>query len=175
MSEWSGRPDLNRGPPAPKAGALPGCATPRHLLCINSTALLDFPLIGPGPLNKLAGNPKARSHSLWIRYIAQIQKNGLRSYASMPLPGCLFVEPGLQSEKLPTNNGCVHTFHSRWLFPGRHRYSFLLASYSVFLEGFVSCRFTRKSLPARFRKPTKLYPVPRTAQGATSSAAARRN
>ena len=27
---WSGRPDLNRGPPAPKAGALPGCATPRH-------------------------------------------------------------------------------------------------------------------------------------------------
>jgi hypothetical protein len=29
---WSGRPDLNRGPPAPKAGALPGCATPRHEL-----------------------------------------------------------------------------------------------------------------------------------------------
>jgi hypothetical protein len=28
--EWSGRADLNRGPPAPKAGALPGCATPRH-------------------------------------------------------------------------------------------------------------------------------------------------
>src|SRR5277367_1999214 len=27
---WSGRPDSNRGPPAPKAGALPGCATPRH-------------------------------------------------------------------------------------------------------------------------------------------------
>jgi hypothetical protein len=25
-----GRPDLNRRPPAPKAGALPGCATPRH-------------------------------------------------------------------------------------------------------------------------------------------------
>jgi hypothetical protein len=30
IEEWSGRPDLNRGPPAPKAGALPGCATPRH-------------------------------------------------------------------------------------------------------------------------------------------------
>ncbi len=29
-SYWSGRADLNRGPPAPKAGALPGCATPRH-------------------------------------------------------------------------------------------------------------------------------------------------
>src|ERR1700686_2105820 len=27
---WSGRRDLNSGPPAPKAGALPGCATPRH-------------------------------------------------------------------------------------------------------------------------------------------------
>src|SRR2546426_5539856 len=27
--EWSGWPDLNRRPPAPKAGALPGCATPR--------------------------------------------------------------------------------------------------------------------------------------------------
>ncbi len=31
--DWSGRADLNRGPPAPKAGALPGCATPRH--CLN--------------------------------------------------------------------------------------------------------------------------------------------
>src|SRR5580704_5690455 len=31
-SKWSGRADLNRGPPAPKAGALPGCATPRHEL-----------------------------------------------------------------------------------------------------------------------------------------------
>src|SRR6266700_6390664 len=30
MLAWSGRPDLNRRPPAPKAGALPGCATPRH-------------------------------------------------------------------------------------------------------------------------------------------------
>ena len=26
---WSGRRDSNPGPPAPKAGALPGCATPR--------------------------------------------------------------------------------------------------------------------------------------------------
>ena len=29
---WSGRGDSNARPPAPKAGALPGCATPRHLL-----------------------------------------------------------------------------------------------------------------------------------------------
>jgi hypothetical protein len=27
---WSGRRDSNSRPPAPKAGALPGCATPRH-------------------------------------------------------------------------------------------------------------------------------------------------
>ncbi|GEM_PF-3941387 len=27
---WSGHQDLNLGPPAPKAGALPGCATPRN-------------------------------------------------------------------------------------------------------------------------------------------------
>jgi hypothetical protein len=29
---WSGRGDLNARPPAPKAGALPGCATPRQFL-----------------------------------------------------------------------------------------------------------------------------------------------
>lgn len=29
LSQWSGREDLNLRPPAPKAGALPGCATPR--------------------------------------------------------------------------------------------------------------------------------------------------
>ncbi len=28
--KWSGRLDSNQRPPAPKAGALPGCATPRH-------------------------------------------------------------------------------------------------------------------------------------------------
>ena len=31
LFSWSGRGDLNARPPAPKAGALPGCATPRHL------------------------------------------------------------------------------------------------------------------------------------------------
>src|SRR5215469_18131518 len=38
---WSGRPDLNRGPPAPKAGALPGCATPRHEDPVDSTVFCD--------------------------------------------------------------------------------------------------------------------------------------
>src|SRR5215471_1280633 len=31
LKSWSGRPDLNRGPHAPQACALPGCATPRLL------------------------------------------------------------------------------------------------------------------------------------------------
>jgi hypothetical protein len=30
LARWSGRLDSNQRPPAPKAGALPGCATPRH-------------------------------------------------------------------------------------------------------------------------------------------------
>ena len=41
--EWSGRADLNRGPPAPKAGALPGCATPRLSSIINE--LPDMTLV----------------------------------------------------------------------------------------------------------------------------------
>src|SRR5262245_58781818 len=36
--QWSGRADLNGRPPAPKAGALPGCATPRHLIGDESLA-----------------------------------------------------------------------------------------------------------------------------------------
>src|SRR5580692_10163981 len=36
---WSGRADLNRGPPAPKAGALPGCATPRLYCSTDSKPL----------------------------------------------------------------------------------------------------------------------------------------
>jgi hypothetical protein len=36
---WSGRADSNRGPPAPKAGALPGCATPRQGMPLDSKAL----------------------------------------------------------------------------------------------------------------------------------------
>jgi hypothetical protein len=34
---WSGREDLNLRPPAPKAGALPDCATPRHFCCPHTT------------------------------------------------------------------------------------------------------------------------------------------
>ena len=37
VRKWSGRADLNGRPPAPKAGALPGCATPRR----------GYPISGP--------------------------------------------------------------------------------------------------------------------------------
>lgn len=35
----SGRPDLNRRPPAPKAGAIPGYATPRSISFIGTLSL----------------------------------------------------------------------------------------------------------------------------------------
>ncbi len=38
LARWSGRLDSNQRPPAPKAGALPGCATPRHLNSTNFAA-----------------------------------------------------------------------------------------------------------------------------------------
>src|SRR6187401_2087357 len=39
--KWSGRLDSNQRPPAPKAGALPGCATPRLFWQITGTCLLS--------------------------------------------------------------------------------------------------------------------------------------
>src|SRR5438552_17154491 len=47
---WSGREDLNLRPPAPKAGALPGCATPRLSSDSASTGCRKQPFRG---LNRL--------------------------------------------------------------------------------------------------------------------------
>ena len=53
----SGRPDSNRGPPAPKAGALPSCATPRKLLlCI----VLDRYVLGAQDPNCAKSNLPCR-------------------------------------------------------------------------------------------------------------------
>src|ERR1700733_5767718 len=49
---WSGRADLNRGPPAPKAGALPGCATPR-LNCSTDSKSLPRTCVHEGPRGSL--------------------------------------------------------------------------------------------------------------------------
>src|SRR5580693_7967615 len=46
--EWSGRGDLNSRPPAPKAGALPGCATPRHEMLTDYTVLAIADAAPPG-------------------------------------------------------------------------------------------------------------------------------
>src|SRR5215469_14055672 len=68
---WSGRGDLNSRPPAPKAGALPGCATPRHEVRIDYTALAD------------ADAPQ-QSSLVWARILAD-------SYRSFP--GCASTAP----------------------------------------------------------------------------------
>ena len=43
IEKWSGRLDSNQRPPAPKAGALPGCATPRPV------KILDYPIPATSP------------------------------------------------------------------------------------------------------------------------------
>src|SRR5712691_7065868 len=70
---WSGRADSNRGPPAPKAGALPGCATPRQ----NQVLILTyFPSLLPlrsARLCEILRNPLACSESSCRK---QLCKNG---------------------------------------------------------------------------------------------------
>ena len=44
--KWSGRLDSNQRPPAPKAGALPGCATPRHSIHFDFIVSSNGTLIG---------------------------------------------------------------------------------------------------------------------------------
>src|SRR5438093_2095322 len=49
---WSGREDLNLRPPAPKAGALPDCATPREVAFTPRT--LNY-VAAAGDVNALTG------------------------------------------------------------------------------------------------------------------------
>src|SRR5690606_15581795 len=51
LGRWSGRQDSNLRPPAPKAGALPGCATPRGPAGNSSCRPPMRP--GPGPVGTL--------------------------------------------------------------------------------------------------------------------------
>ena len=51
---WSGRADSNGRPPAPKAGALPGCATPRQPSFPNTPSCTDAMFTRPA-----AGAPRA--------------------------------------------------------------------------------------------------------------------
>jgi len=55
----SGRPDSNRGPPAPKAGALPSCATPRnHPFFPTRTGGIGIPCSAP----RIAGSDQMSAH-----------------------------------------------------------------------------------------------------------------
>ena len=63
LAQKSGRADLNGRPPAPKAGALPGCATPREPISITYVPLrynitsLDPRMPQPLFLSKTVGSP----------------------------------------------------------------------------------------------------------------------
>jgi hypothetical protein len=56
---WSGREDLNLRPPAPKAGALPGCATPRPLWLVTARSQRATPSRGTLTLATAAHAVKA--------------------------------------------------------------------------------------------------------------------
>src|SRR5258707_602059 len=77
--EWSGRRDLNRGPPAPKAGALPGCATPRHEVPCNYRALLIFltpqsPSRAAAPMLRLSHKSDGQPADFLATFRGQIQR-----------------------------------------------------------------------------------------------------
>src|SRR5215208_3674369 len=70
----SGRRDLNPGPPAPKAGALPGCATPRAGEC-SQGRVLPWPHVRPWVLppaaagrSPLHSRPMSNARSARIGY-----------------------------------------------------------------------------------------------------------
>src|SRR5215471_11178742 len=86
---WSGREDLNLRPPAPKAGALPGCATPRRhhrVESLESTISLDEESTGGGEglsavthaLLLLVGDLAERAAERWI------EENGVVAEAAVP-------------------------------------------------------------------------------------------
>src|SRR5438477_4657888 len=64
--KWSGREELNLRPPAPHAGALPGCATPRHEPQIIAGFIVPFPAVG-GCAAIPAAARRPRRRCLWAR------------------------------------------------------------------------------------------------------------
>src|SRR5262249_9668599 len=68
LGKWSGRPDSNRRPPAPKAGALPGCATPRLwrtsiLLRFSADRFLAYFAFRAKPVPELSQNSERLSQN----------------------------------------------------------------------------------------------------------------
>jgi hypothetical protein len=73
FEKWSGRLDSNQRPPAPKAGALPDCATPRHA---NSKAdsTIAFPRLGTPDSSVYPDQPRLAwpgTGALFASYVAR--------------------------------------------------------------------------------------------------------
>src|SRR5262245_13002308 len=83
---WSGRGDLNARPPAPKAGALPGCATPRQDIPILPRS---SPMKKPDIAKRIAKQSRvteAEAADRLDRMVHHILSN-LRKGKETPLPG----------------------------------------------------------------------------------------
>src|SRR5690349_17626754 len=65
LGKWSGRLDSNQRPPAPKAGALPGCATPRPEELSVSHSHFPPPSLLDATGQKSGRNKTASPVSLW--------------------------------------------------------------------------------------------------------------
>ena len=74
--DWSGREDLNLRPPAPHAGTLPGCATPREAVIITESAGLES-------LTALC-QCESQSSSCRARILANDRCADIRSEARLP-------------------------------------------------------------------------------------------
>ena len=83
---WSGRADLNGRPPAPKAGALPGCATPRQA---QATSFYTCTGLNQGfdPREKSDGSASLSFRSALPRWLTRPLAAGLISASVFPRDG----------------------------------------------------------------------------------------
>ena len=86
---WSGREDLNLRPPAPKAGALPGCATPRLLRLEPSGSQRTTPLVGTYNGSNRGACRQAVGSSGWKQFAV----DGSQLPVSAPSPLSLILIP----------------------------------------------------------------------------------
>ena len=73
---WSGREDLNLRHPAPKAGALPGCATPRFRECLRWNAPNLQPISSEIKVER--SRPAVLGNVVWVDF-GRARGNNVRS------------------------------------------------------------------------------------------------
>ena len=66
---WSGRGDLNSRPPAPKAGALPGCATPRLKFVFDFKPLPELATLSGLPQSAQNGPDRDKTGERYVNRI----------------------------------------------------------------------------------------------------------